>query len=197
MQKKKMRASSKPGFVRVISGQWKGRKLPILASEGLRPTTDRVKETLFNWLMSDINQARVLDVCSGSGSLAFEALSRYASYALLCEKQAAVAAQLRHNLDKLGCTQAEVVCEDALDFLARSCDQPFDVVFLDPPFRKNLVQPCLQLLEEKGWIADGTLIYVEQEKEAEALTESLKWKLIKTKTAGQTRFQLWVYQETV
>ena len=101
--------TAQPGEVRIISGQWRGRKLPVLDVQGLRPTTDRVKETLFNWLMHDTAQSTVLDCFAGSGSLGLEALSRYADYVTLVEKAPALARQLQRHLDSLSASNAEVV----------------------------------------------------------------------------------------
>jgi 16S rRNA (guanine966-N2)-methyltransferase len=192
--RKKQKLASTSGFVRIISGQWRGRKLPVLALEGLRPTTDRVKETLFNWLAPHIDEARVLDLFAGSGSLAFEALSRYASCALLCEKNKAAAENLLANLKRLDCHQAEVCCDDALVLLSKPCPQAYDVIFLDPPFRKGLIKPCLEALECNGWVKPGTLVYIEHEGELPEQEFGMDWCLLKQKLAGQTKFQLWVYQ---
>ncbi len=181
-----------PGEVRIISGQWKGRKLPVLNVEGLRPTTDRVKETLFNWLMQEVHGRRVLDCFSGSGSLAFEALSRHASYALLLELDAGAAKQLQQNLARLGQAPAEVKQSNCLSFLSSAAASPFDLVFLDPPFRQGLLEPACQLLETKGWLADDALIYVEAEKELALTQLPATWRLLKEKVAGQLAYRLFV-----
>ncbi len=181
-----------PGEVRIISGQWKGRKLPVLNVEGLRPTTDRVKETLFNWLMQDVQGRRVLDCFSGSGSLAFEALSRHASYALLLELDAVAAKQLQQNLARLGQAPAEVRQSNCLSFLSSAAASPFDLVFLDPPFRQGLLEPACQLLETKGWLADEALIYIEAEKELPLTQLPRTWRLLKEKVAGQLAYRLFV-----
>ena len=182
------------GVVRLISGQWRGRKLPVLSQHDLRPTSDRVRETLFNWLAPSIAQARVLDVFAGSGSLGFEALSRYAAHATLCEKSRPVAAQLKKNKAMLNCDDADIICKDALTFLSQGCKAPFDIVFLDPPFRQNLVAPCVEALMQHGWLRDGALVYIEQEQEAQPLVMESQWHLEKEKVAGQTRYQLWRYR---
>ena len=103
-----------PGSVRLISGRWKGRKLPVRDVEGLRPTTDRVKETLFNWLATDIRDSRCLDLFAGSGSLGFEALSRYASHVMMVEMDKGAAQQLAKNLQTLQSQQARIIQQDAL-----------------------------------------------------------------------------------
>lgn len=182
-------SSTVPGEVRIISGQWRGRKLPVLDVQGLRPTTDRVKETLFNWLMQDTQGRQVLDCFSGSGALAFEALSRHAAGALLLEMDTQAAAQLERNLAKLQCSKARVLKTNTLQYLAGPVSTQFDLVFIDPPFRQGLALPCAELLQ-RGWLADGALIYLETEKELDisALPES--WRLLKDKVAGQLAYRL-------
>jgi|SRR5690606_7903417 len=180
-----------PGEVRIISGQWRGRKLAVLDAEGLRPTTDRVKETLFNWLMHDIDGANVLDCFAGSGSLAFEALSRHANSATLIEREAALARQLQHNINKLNCNNASVMQQDCLSYLNTTASTRFDVVFIDPPFRKNLALPCCQLLEQYHWLTDNALIYLETEKELTVAQLPANWRLLKEKIAGQLAYRLY------
>lgn len=179
-----------PGEVRVISGKWRGRKLAVLDAEGLRPTSDRVKETLFNWLMHDINGATVLDCFAGSGSLAIEALSRYANHATLVERDAGLARHLKQNLQKLGCDNAQVVNQDCLSMLSTTATQQFKVVFIDPPFRKGLALPCCQALEQHQWLADDALIYLETEKELATTEMPANWRLLKEKIAGQLAYRL-------
>jgi 16S rRNA (guanine966-N2)-methyltransferase len=183
--------STSTGTIRLISGQWRGRKLPVLNAEGLRPTTDRVKETLFNWLAADIRDSRCLDVFSGSGSLGFEALSRYAQYVMMIEKEPVSARQLQKNLETLSCQAADVMCQDALSVLAQPCRHPFDIVFLDPPFRKDLLPAAIGLLEAQGWLSDQALIYIECEREITSLTVPETWHLSKEKAAGQVCYQLY------
>ncbi|SUJ06113.1 Ribosomal RNA small subunit methyltransferase D [Shewanella morhuae] len=122
------------GQVRIIGGQWRSRRLPIQDLDGLRPTPDRVRETLFNWLANSVVNARVLDCFGGSGALALESLSRYANYAKIIELQRGAALQLKENLQTLKCDKAEVLNADTLMVLQQGCDQGFDLVFIDPPF---------------------------------------------------------------
>jgi len=142
--KKPNRAAS--GQIRIIGGQWRGRKLPVPDSPGLRPTTDRVRETLFNWLAPSMVDARCLDCFAGSGALGLEALSRYAASATLIEMERGVARQLQQNLATLSATQGKVVNDNTLTFLNQS-GTPHDIVFVDPPFRKGLLDETLRLLE--------------------------------------------------
>ena len=178
-----------PGVVRIISGQWKGRKLPVLDVQGLRPTTDRVKETLFNWLMQDIHGKKVLDCFSGSGSLALEALSRHAQSALLLEMDAKAARQLAQHLTTLQCSNAQILQVDTLQYLAKPATALFDLVFIDPPFRQGFIDPCCQLLEN-GWLAADALIYLECEKEFPISNLPSNWRIIKEKIAGQLAYRL-------
>ncbi|MBN3063285.1 16S rRNA (guanine(966)-N(2))-methyltransferase [Pectobacterium aquaticum] len=189
----KKNASSAAGQIRIIGGQWRGRKLPVPDSPGLRPTTDRVRETLFNWLAPVIQQSRCLDCFAGSGALGLEALSRYAAHATLLEMERAVAQQLTQNLALLRAENAEVVNTDALSWLAK-LGTPFDVVFLDPPFRKELLNNTLALLEQQGWLAPDAWIYVETEAENAQLTIPENWQLHREKIAGQVAYRLYIRQ---
>ncbi|OUR77634.1 16S rRNA (guanine(966)-N(2))-methyltransferase RsmD [Colwellia psychrerythraea] len=189
------------GKIRIIAGKYKGRKLPVLMAEGLRPTTDRVKETVFNWLMPYIAQANCLDCFAGSGGLGYEALSRGAAQVTLVELNRAAAKQLLANKELLEADNLTVVNSDALAFLKEdslkpdlttSAHQPYDLVFLDPPFRKQLVEKSAKLLNHYG-LAEQALIYVEMEAESEQEIPA-NWQLIKEKISGQVVYQLYQYQ---
>jgi len=187
----KSRKPIKSGFIRLISGKWRGKKLPVKDVEGLRPTTDRTKETLFNWLMHDINDANCLDCFSGSGSLAFEALSRFAKNVTLLEKDKGVAKQLRENLAVLNVDNATIIEGDALNQLKQTATEQYNIVFIDPPFNKGLLQPCCDALHLNGYLADDALIYVEREVELNDLTLPSSWVLLKEKSTGQVTYQLY------
>lgn len=185
------------GFIRVIGGQWRGRKLPVHDVEGLRPTTDRIKETVFNWLMQDVRDANCLDCFAGSGGLGIEALSRGAETVILVEKDALAARQIEQNLDLLNAVNGQVKKTDCLAFLQSTktaTDKPFDLVFIDPPFRQNLANPVCQLLEQKQWLSEAALIYVEVESELNDFTPPDNWQLHKEKSAGQVSFRLYQRQ---
>ncbi|QYJ82246.1 16S rRNA (guanine(966)-N(2))-methyltransferase RsmD [Shewanella aegiceratis] len=179
------------GQVRIIAGQWRSRKLPIQDLEGLRPTTDRVRETLFNWIAGDLPGARVLDCFGGSGALCFEALSRYAKYAKVFELQAGAAKQLKQNLATLKCDCAEVVQGDTLVQLKTPPAEGFDVVFIDPPFRKGLAQACIDGLNDQAWLNEDALVYVETEREHPPLNLPARWLPLKEKQAGQVTYRLY------
>ncbi|MCG8709517.1 16S rRNA (guanine(966)-N(2))-methyltransferase [Brenneria sp. 4F2] len=189
----KKNASSAAGQIRIIGGQWRGRKLPVPISPGLRPTTDRVRETVFNWLAPVIQQSRCLDCFAGSGALGLEALSRYAAHATLLEKERIVAQQLTQNLTLLRAENALVVNTDTLQWLSQN-GEPFDVVFLDPPFRKDLLNDTLSLLEQQGWLAPDAWIYVETETENAQLVIPENWQLHREKVAGQVAYRLYIRQ---
>lgn len=179
------------GQLRIIAGQWRSRKLPVANVRGLRPTADRVRETAFNWLAMITPGARVLDVFSGTGALAMEALSRGASCATMLEVSPIAARTLESNLALLNAEQAQVIATDSLSWLNRPASQSFDLVFLDPPFRLNLLAPVCQLLEHSGYLNDKSHIYIEAEKELNPLPVPDNWHLEKSKTAGQVSFSLW------
>ncbi len=180
---------TKDGFIRIISGQYRGRKLPVKNVTGLRPTTDRVKETVFNWLMHDIRGARVLDCYSGSGGLGFEALSRFAHSITFMELDKTAAQQLKSNIGTLKTDNAEIRIGDTLILLNQESHQ-CDLVFVDPPFRSDLAGKTCELLESKNWLSAEALIYVEVEAELIHFNPPKNWQLIKEKTAGQVSYRL-------
>jgi len=191
-QRKQSAKPSNKGSIRIIAGLHRGRKLPVLMAEGLRPTTDRVKETVFNWLMPFIQDSNCLDCFAGSGGLGFEALSRGASHVSLIELNKAAALQLKENQQLLKTDNITIINSDAISFI-KSNTQKFDVVFLDPPFRKGFVEQTTQLLNENS-LADNALIYIEMESEQNDQKLPLNWKLMKEKVAGQVIYRL--YQKT-
>jgi 16S rRNA (guanine966-N2)-methyltransferase len=177
--------------LRIIGGKWRGRKLDFPDVPGLRPTPDRVRETLFNWLQADIVGSRCLDLFAGSGALGLEALSRGAARAALVDESRAVTRQLEAHLHTLECSDAVVVNGKALEFLQRGPgDTAYDVVLLDPPFRQGLVPACAALLEEKGWLAPNALIYLETESELHELPLPEHWEMLREKVAGQVCYRL-------
>ncbi|EOV9016956.1 16S rRNA (guanine(966)-N(2))-methyltransferase [Cronobacter muytjensii] len=183
--------SSGSGQIRIIGGQWRGRKLPVPDSPGLRPTTDRVRETVFNWLAPYLVGARCLDCFAGSGALGLEALSRYAASATLLEMERGVAQQLQKNLATLKSSAGKVVNANTLNFLNQN-GEPHDIVFVDPPFRKGLLEETLTLLETRGWLAPQALIYVESEVENGLPPVPASWQLHREKVAGQVAYRLYL-----
>ncbi|HDM8050688.1 16S rRNA (guanine(966)-N(2))-methyltransferase RsmD [Vibrio fluvialis] len=177
------------GQVRIISGLWRGRKLPVHDAEGLRPTTDRVKETLFNWLAQDIPHARCLDLFAGSGGLGFESASRQADKVTMLEMNPQAFAQLKTNIAALKASNIEAVNTDTLAYLKQP-GQAYDVVFIDPPFRQGLLQETVLLLEQNGWLAANAMIYIESEKELLLTELPESWQLYREKLAGQVCYRL-------
>ncbi|WP_227318543.1 16S rRNA (guanine(966)-N(2))-methyltransferase [Cedecea davisae] len=183
--------STGSGQIRIIGGQWRGRKLPVPDSPGLRPTTDRVRETLFNWLAPSMVDSHCLDCFAGSGALGLEALSRYAAGATLIEMDRAVSQQLQKNLATLKANNGKVLNANTLSVLAQP-GTPHNVVFVDPPFRKGLLDETLALLEKNGWLADEALIYVESEVENGLPAVPKNWALHREKVAGQVAYRLFI-----
>lgn len=178
--------------LRIIGGEWRGRKLRFPDAPGLRPTPDRIRETLFNWLQGDIHGARCLDLFAGSGALGLEALSRGASEVVFIESAHAVARQLQANLDLLN-SDAELVSlinDDALNYLKNTAQQAFDLIFLDPPFRQNLLPEIVTIIRDKKLLTANGLIYLEHEAEAEPDWQDLSLDLIKETKAGQVKSRL-------
>lgn len=151
------------GHVRIIAGQWRGRRIEVADASQLRPSSDRVRETLFNWLAPELPGARCLDLFAGTGVLGCEAVSRGASAACLVERDRELARRLRILQQTLASPAIEVVEADAMNLLQRS-PRPFDVVFVDPPFNQGLAARTLALLAD-GWVARGALVYLETERD--------------------------------
>jgi 16S rRNA (guanine966-N2)-methyltransferase len=147
------------GQVRIIAGNWRGSKLPVESHPGLRPTSDRVRETLFNWLQSHIAGKRVLDCFAGTGALGFEAASRAAAEVVLLEKAPALANSLRSTAERLKADNIKVETSDSFSWLRAPAKSHFDLVFIDPPFGTDYAQQVLPLLGP--WLADRAWIYVE------------------------------------
>ncbi len=177
--------------LRIIGGQWRGRKLDFADGEGLRPTMDRVRETLFNWLQGEIIGARCLDLFSGSGALGLEALSREAGKVVMIDKNPQAIQMIQKNLDLLAVKNAQLILGDAEEYLHQSStDELFDIVFLDPPFNQQLVHTfCLQLQKSKC-LAPEVTIYIEMEKKEKLAKLPLGWEIIKEKKAGQLAYYL-------
>ncbi|TDQ37784.1 16S rRNA (guanine(966)-N(2))-methyltransferase RsmD [Thiopseudomonas denitrificans] len=177
--------------LRIIGGQWRSRRLSFPDAPGLRPTPDRVRETLYNWLAPHIDGARLLDCFAGSGALFLEGLSRGAGSGIALELERHAADSLRANLQLLQATQAEVTQTDSLRWLDRPADRQFDLVLLDPPFHRDLLQQACQLLEDNGWLAEQALVYTESEQPPSSLGLPARWQLHREKHTGQVYYALW------
>jgi len=178
-----------PNRIRIIGGEWRGRKLAVPNRPGLRPTPDRVRETLFNWLQPVISGARCLDLFAGSGALGWEALSRGAGELVMVDRDRQTVETLRDTARLLGCDRVTVVQADALDYLSGTA-RSFDIVFLDPPFRKGWLVPCMERLERGGWLSPHARIYFEHESELQEPPLPPGWRPARGKRAGQVSYNL-------
>ncbi len=174
--------------VRIIAGQWKGRRLKLI-TDGIRPTPDRVRETLFNWLAPVIEGRLGLDLFAGTGALGIEALSRGAAQMVFVERQRAAARGLRELLQELGCTAGQVLNTDAGEFLQRE-PKTFDLVFLDPPFDGPSLENLCTLLGSRGWLEPGAFVYLETGHRQNLPPLPDAWELLRQKSAGQVVYAL-------
>jgi 16S rRNA (guanine966-N2)-methyltransferase len=189
---KKSKPGRRPGAtnrVRIIGGEWGGRRLDFPDAQGLRPTSDRVRETLFNWLQYEIHGCRVLDAFAGSGALGFEAASRGAREVVMLERARKVADTLQKNATELHADNVRLLTVDALDYLSQA-DEPFDLVFLDPPFGQGLIEPILALLDSRGLLKPDAKIYIEFEASLSMPTLPEGWELVRDRIAGDVRYGL-------
>jgi 16S rRNA (guanine966-N2)-methyltransferase len=188
-RKSKNNATQLLGSVRIIGGQWRGRKLPVHTSDGLRPTGDRVRETLFNWLNADLYDARCLDLFAGSGALGFEALSHGASQVTMLELEPTVAKQLTANKQLLNSDNANIENIDSLKWLSQYQGDAFDIIFVDPPFANQLWDESLAALANSTAIDSSSYIYIEHPKK-HVINLPAGWQWHRQKTAGDTAFGL-------
>lgn len=182
------KSGGRPGQVRIIGGAWRGRRLPVPAGTPVRPTGDRIRETLFNWLSPVIGGMRGLDLFAGTGVLGIEALSRGASELCFVERDPQAARAIEESLRRLGCDQGRVVTGDALRFLS-GAPRPFDLVFLDPPFGAVALGDLCTLLDG-GWLAAGARVYLELPRDEPMPALPPGWEVLREKTAGQVHFAL-------
>lgn len=177
--------------IRIIAGQWRGRKINFVDHEGLRPSPDRVRETLFNWLQTKIVNAHCLDLFSGSGALAFEAASRGAKSVTCIELHRESCACIQKNIDAIQAKQINLRQGDALKYLqTRTAQQTYDLVFLDPPFADDLMEKTCALLESQSWLASTAYIYLESNQALDTFKLPDNWLLSKQKKAGQVYYGL-------
>ncbi len=177
--------------IRIIAGEWRSRQIVFEDTPGLRPTPSRVRETVFNWLQQDIIASRCLDLYAGSGALGFEAASRGAKPVVMVENNKQACRLIKENSVKLSADQIKIVQSDVFKFLAGDAE-PYQLVFLDPPFAKNMAQQTCQWLEDKGWLADHAKIYMEVERDLELAELPKNWALLKTKKIGEVGCYLFI-----
>jgi 16S rRNA (guanine966-N2)-methyltransferase len=180
-------ASQGPNRLRIIGGRWRGSRIVFPPLAAIRPSPDRVRETLFNWLQQPIVGARCLDLFAGSGALGLEALSRGAVHVTFVDREPQIGRHLSQTLERLGSRDATVVVEDAQCFLSRPA-QPFDIVFLDPPFDSGALEQVGGRLQ--GWLAPGGYVYVECPAERSLAILPAHWAVQRTKRAGQVGYHL-------
>ncbi|QCI16869.1 16S rRNA (guanine(966)-N(2))-methyltransferase RsmD [Buchnera aphidicola (Aphis helianthi)] len=182
----------KKGKVYIISGKLKGRKLSFKDNFSIRPTTNRIKETLFNWLSKYIQNARCLDCFAGSGALGLEAISRYAKFVTLLEINKKTVLSLIQNKKKLNISNLEIIHTNTLDWLIKP-KKPYDIIFIDPPYNTELVEKTIILLEKKNWIKNNSIIYIEV-KRNQSLIISHNFVLYKKKITSQIACYLYVFK---
>lgn len=176
--------------IRIIGGTLRSRQIQVLDETQLRPTPNRIRETLFNWLREEIVGARCLDLFSGSGALGFEAISRGAHNVTFIEKDLKVIQQLKKNNENLGITNSELIQADALLWLKKSPPQPFDIIFLDPPYAEDLIAPCLALLISQNILTPRALIYIEHNQALSAIHIPAQLTFLQNKKAGSVYYGL-------
>jgi 16S rRNA (guanine966-N2)-methyltransferase len=187
------KSKSAPGrrnAVRIIGGGWRGRRVRFPDSPGLRPTPDRVRETLFNWLQQSIAGTRCLDLFAGSGALGIEALSRGAREVVFVEQAREPARALSTELERLGGSARAHVIETAAQRFLAAPGEPFDGIFLDPPYGSGYLPECVAAIEAGGWVKAGGWVYLESERAAGFPAVPPNWDLVKSKSAGEVGYHL-------
>ena len=190
MATRRKKEKSRPGRLRIVAGNWRSRLLEIADVPGLRPTSERVRETLFNWLATRVHGAHCLDLFAGTGALGLEALSRGAETAVFVESSALAVKALRANIRSLGAAGAIVHETDAVEFLGSNDSPPFDIVFLDPPFAAGVTAEMCRLLVQGQLLAADARVYIEQDRAGSNPELPQGWQVLKNKTAGNVRYML-------
>jgi len=178
------------GQLRIIGGTWRSRRIRFVTETGIRPTPDRVRETLFNWVQDVVPGAHCLDLYAGSGALGFEALSRGAAHVTFVDEDVRVIQQLQANFALLEAKNAAAVWSDAMEYLAAAKGGPFDLVFLDPPYRDHVLAECCQRLEDARLLAPGAWIYMEADCREPPPPLPAGWQYLHNRTAGQVGYHL-------
>lgn len=183
-------ATNRQNRLRIIGGRWRGVPISFPDHIELRPSPDRVRETLFNWLAPIILDARCLDLFAGSGALGIEALSRGAAAAVFVERAAKVAQGIQHTLQRLAAQGATVLMADARQYLDARVEQPFDIVFLDPPYSAGLLQEACAKLAANGWLAPSARVYLESPAQDPLPRLPVNWVVQRSRQAGQVGYHL-------
>ena len=185
-----MSKKPRPGRLRIVAGKWRSRLLDVADVPGLRPTSERIRETLFNWLAPSLPGARCLDLFAGTGALGLEALSRGAGKVVFVEKSPQAARALETNAKLLDAIDADIRQGDAFDFLKKTTGQSFNIIFLDPPFADDLLGDLCRLLDGGALLEDGALIYLEEDRAKPVVELPPEWVRLKSKSAGNVRYSL-------
>lgn len=187
-------SSRQPSSVRIISGKWRGKKIQFYPAEGLRPTGDRLRETLFNWLQYDIAGAHCLDLFAGSGALGFEAASRGAELVVMVDSNSATVRQLQKQTASLE-TERIIIWQGSAEAYLEKFQHQFDLVFLDPPFKGELMAQTLAALERSNHVDGATRIYIEYPKrEQPSLPDG--WTFERQNTTGDVGYGLLALKES-
>jgi 16S rRNA (guanine966-N2)-methyltransferase len=181
---------SRPGRLRIVAGKWRSRLLDIADAPGLRPTSERVRETVFNWLAPLIQGARCLDLFAGSGALGFEALSRGAASVVFVDNSGSAIKAIEKSARALEAAGADIHRGDAADYVRNARPASFDIIFLDPPFADDRLDDLCALIEERGILAPGGRVYLEQDRGQAETPLPDRWRVLKDKTAGNVRYML-------
>jgi len=180
--------------LRIIGGKWRSRRISFIPLKGLRPTTDAGRETLFNWLAQDINNANCLDLFAGSGALSFEALSRGAKHVAAIDCKAPIISTLKKNAELLSAENIDFYLAKIPQNINKIPEQYFDIVFLDPPFYKDLIKPTCKKLNNSNYLAKNAIIYIESEKELDINSVIPKsWQILRQKNTGRTSCYLTIF----
>jgi len=181
---------NRTGSVRIIGGKWRGTRLPVPEISGLRPSGDRGRETLFNWLQVYIHGSRCVDLFAGSGVLGLEAASRGAAEVILVEKSSQAVRVIRESLQRISAENIQIIETDALFWLSRCDPQSIDIVFIDPPFGEGLEVRAIELLAASDSVRSGGIVYIETAREAPKIEPGPGWDSLRDKTLGEVRMQL-------
>lgn len=183
-------SNKKQNSVRIISGLWRGRKLHFPSNTKIRPTTNAIRETLFNWLMPVLPNARCLDLFAGSGALGFEALSRGAAHVTFIDSDKAVVDYLKSYIELLNANAEVHQFQIPTNRKLSKLKPPYDVVFMDPPFQKNLIEPCCIWLEQNCLLANNSFVYTESESQLDPIHLPSNWEILRKKTTGHVTYYL-------
>lgn len=178
-----------PLSIRIIAGKFRGRKIEFVDQPDLRPTPNRIRETLFNWLAPVIEDAYCLDLFSGSGALGLEALSRRAKQTTFIDQSTAVIQQINSMIQKWEIENA-IVQQANIPGIIPKLSKPYNIIFLDPPFHQDFIRVCCEWLEKQDWVAPNAYLYIEAESTLNLLPISNHWKILRSKKAGQVGYHL-------